>query len=166
MATLKEAVESGRRWKCITNSDDAWFGPGPEGNWPASLAIRDDWIIEPDKRCSKKYFGVRCERVAGHTGKHGGHAGNTSAEWLDEPEGWDLCLHINEGIIYAHDYIDCHYRNRQHVAHVHNDAVCEKERHEREILILELQKDLEEERSKLRRYEGWRRRILDPNGGW
>jgi hypothetical protein len=47
MPTLKEAVESGRRWR-FRNSCD-WHPPGPIGGfWQTEIAITDDFEIEPE----------------------------------------------------------------------------------------------------------------------
>jgi hypothetical protein len=104
MATLKEAVESGRRWRHPEYSRGRWEQPGswqPQGVparpdfskyetevlMPTRIAISDDFEIEPEpSRCDSRMFGLRCDGREGHAGDHSGSSGGTSAEWAKRPE--------------------------------------------------------------------------------
>jgi hypothetical protein len=47
MLTLKQAVESGRRWRHPV-WDMGWRGPGVSGTYPIDTAISSDFEIEPE----------------------------------------------------------------------------------------------------------------------
>jgi len=77
MSTLKEAVESGRRWRFRNTFD--WHPPGPIGGfWQTEIAILDDFEIEPEPvEMNQRY---KC-----------GHPDFCSCQWPEpeKPREWE-----------------------------------------------------------------------------
>lgn len=120
MATLKEAVESGRRWRYrpYAEGNAVWYGPGTDPlagkMWTTIEAASSDFEIEPEQRC-----GVRCLGTDGHVGACYGDSGEgLPREWM---------AHVRNGILFRGHLEEGGCDDYKHVR-VHDADACDRQR--------------------------------------